>query len=68
MRSTGQSSSTPGYGSDLVVDLLRAVGIEHVAINPGATFRGLHDSLVNYAGDGGPGLILTTHEAVIPST
>jgi len=32
------------YGSDVVVDLLRAAGIEHVAINPGATYRGLHDS------------------------
>jgi acetolactate synthase I/II/III large subunit len=51
------------YGSDLVVDLLRAVGIEHVALNPGATFRGLHDSLVNY-GQGTPELILTTHEEI----
>src|SRR5262245_26425599 len=50
------------YGSDLVVDLLRAVGIEHVALNPGATFRGLHDSLVNYAG--APELVLTTHEEI----
>jgi thiamine pyrophosphate-dependent acetolactate synthase large subunit-like protein len=54
----------PGYGSDLVVDLLRAMGVEHVAINPGATFRGLHDSLVNYAERGGPELILTTHEEI----
>jgi len=54
----------PQYGSDLVVDLLRAVGIQHVAINPGATFRGLHDSLVNYAAGGGPELILTTHEEI----
>src|SRR6185369_521437 len=46
---TPSTSQPPGYGSDLVVDLLRAVGVEHVAINPGATFRGLHDSLVNYA-------------------
>jgi acetolactate synthase I/II/III large subunit len=51
------------YGSDLVVDLLRAVGVEHVALNPGATFRGLHDSLVNY-GEGRPGLILTPHEEI----
>jgi thiamine pyrophosphate-dependent acetolactate synthase large subunit-like protein len=51
------------YGSDLVVDLLRAVGVEHVALNPGATFRGLHDSLVNY-GDRTPELILTTHEEI----
>src|SRR5687767_10100986 len=54
----------PGYGSDLVIDLLRAVGVEHVAINPGATFRGLHDSLVNYAGAGGPELVLTTREEI----
>ncbi len=37
------------WGSDVVVDLLKAFEIEYVAINPGATFRGLHDSLVNYA-------------------
>jgi thiamine pyrophosphate-dependent acetolactate synthase large subunit-like protein len=51
------------YGSDLVVDLLRSLGIEHVALNPGATFRGLHDSLVNY-GDRRPEHILTTHEEI----
>jgi thiamine pyrophosphate-dependent acetolactate synthase large subunit-like protein len=56
--------TTPGYGSDLVVDLLRAVGIEYVALNPGATFRGLHDSLVNHGGDRAPELILTTHEEI----
>src|SRR5262245_17034745 len=50
------------YGSDRVLELLRAVGIEHVALNPGATFRGLHDSLVNYAG--APELVLTTHEEI----
>src|SRR5260370_1330467 len=54
------------YGSDLVVDLLRAVGVEHVAINPGATFRGLHDSLVNH-GKGDPERILTLHaEIAVP--
>ena len=51
------------YGSDLVVDLLRAVGVRHVAINPGATYRGLHDSLVNHGG-GDPELILTLHEEI----
>ncbi|HEY2991699.1 MAG TPA: thiamine pyrophosphate-dependent enzyme [Methylomirabilota bacterium] len=51
------------YGSDVVVDLLRAVGVRHVAINPGATYRGLHDSLVNY-GKGDPELILTLHEEI----
>jgi thiamine pyrophosphate-dependent acetolactate synthase large subunit-like protein len=54
----------PGYGSDLVVELLRAVGVEYVALNPGATYRGLHDSLVNYGGNRAPELILTTHEEI----
>src|SRR2546427_13129003 len=57
-------AGVPGYGSDLVVELLRAVGVEHVAVNPGATFRGLHDSLVNYGGARGPELVLTTHEEI----
>jgi thiamine pyrophosphate-dependent acetolactate synthase large subunit-like protein len=56
--------TTPAYGSDLVVDLLRAVGIEYVALNPGATYRGLHDSLVNYGSNRAPELILTTHEEI----
>src|SRR5207245_4272186 len=51
-------------GADLVVDFLRAVGVEHVALNPGATFRGLHDSLVNYGGNRTPELVLTTHEEI----
>jgi acetolactate synthase-1/2/3 large subunit len=56
--------NVPGYGSDLVVDLLRAVGIDYVALNPGATYRGLHDSLVNYGGNRAPELVLTTHEEI----
>src|ERR687887_2709579 len=51
------------YGSDLVVDLLRAAGVEYVALNPGATFRGIHDSLVNY-GERKPEHILTNHEEI----
>jgi hypothetical protein len=50
----GPARTAPGYGSDLVVDLLRAVGIEYVTLNPGATYRGLHDSLVNYGGNRAP--------------
>jgi acetolactate synthase-1/2/3 large subunit len=56
--------TAPAYGSDLVVDLLRAVGIQYVALNPGATYRGLHDSLVNYGGNRAPELVLTTHEEI----
>src|SRR5437899_4151557 len=54
----------PEYGSDLVVDLLRALGVEYAAFNPGASFRGLHDSLVNYGGDHGPRTVLCCHEEI----
>jgi len=42
---------------------MQAFGIEYVALNPGATYRGLHDSLVNY-GQGKPEIILCTHEKI----
>lgn len=50
------------YGSDHMVDLLIDCGIEHVALNPGASFRGLHDSLVQRPD--APDMILCTHEKV----
>ena len=52
------------WGSDVVVDLLKAFEIEYIAINPGATFRGLHDSLVNYGGNHAPEIILCNHEEI----
>ena len=52
------------WGSDVVVDLLKAFEFEYIAINPGATFRGLHDSLVNYGGNHAPEIILCTHEEI----
>ncbi|MBI4333060.1 MAG: thiamine pyrophosphate-binding protein [Chloroflexi bacterium] len=51
------------YGSDLVVDLLKRLGIEYVAFNPGSSFRGIHDSLVNY-GSGNPQILLCQHEEI----
>lgn len=51
------------YGSDLVAVLLQRLGIAYLAINPGASFRGLHDSVVNVLGNRDPQLLLTLHEA-----
>ena len=42
---------TPVWGSDVMVDALRQLDLPYIALNPGSSFRGLHDSLVNYAGD-----------------
>lgn len=55
------------YGSDVAVSVLRALEVPFVALNPGASFRGLHDSLVNFD-DGGhygnPEIIECTHEEI----
>ncbi len=51
-----------GWGSDAVAAALRATGVPYVALNPGASFRGLHDSLVNYLGNERPQLLLCLHE------
>ena len=51
------------YGSDLIADLLRAYDIPYAAMNPGATFRGLHDSIVNYGGNS-PEIIECPHEEI----
>lgn len=61
---TSAGGRTPEYGSDLVVDVLKALGIEYAAFNPGASFRGLHDSLVNYGGDVSPRTVLCCHEEI----
>ena len=55
------------FGSDLIVDLLKALGIEYVALNPGSSFRGIHDSLVNYNGNRNPEIILCCHEEIAVS-
>lgn len=44
----GERISAAEYGSDLVVDLLTDLGIRYVVLNPGASTRGIHDSLVNF--------------------
>lgn len=51
------------YGSDLIVDLMQRYGIEYVALNPGSSYRGLHDSIVNY-GDNRPEIIECPHEKI----
>jgi thiamine pyrophosphate-dependent acetolactate synthase large subunit-like protein len=50
------------WGSDAVAAMLRALDVPYIALNPGASFRGLHDSLVNYLGNERPQLLLCLHE------
>ncbi len=50
------------WGSDALAASLRALGTEFVALNPGASYRGLHDSLVNYLGNDTPAMLVCLHE------
>ena len=54
--------NAPAFGSDVVADALRATDIPYIALNPGASYRGLHDSLVNYLGNEQPQMLLCLHE------
>ncbi|MDR7481112.1 MAG: thiamine pyrophosphate-binding protein [Armatimonadota bacterium] len=63
-RRRARGTQRAAYGSDLLVDLMRAYGIEYAALNPGATFRGLHDSIVNYGGNRAPQIVLCNHEEI----
>jgi len=50
------------FGSDLIVDVIKQYEFEYVTLNPGSSFRGLHDSLVNYGGNVRPAIIECPHE------
>jgi thiamine pyrophosphate-dependent acetolactate synthase large subunit-like protein len=49
-------------GSDFMVDVIRSLGIEYCAANPGSSFRGIHESMVNYSGNKMPELLTCLHE------
>jgi thiamine pyrophosphate-dependent acetolactate synthase large subunit-like protein len=54
--------NAPGFGSDVVAETLRALDIPYIAVTPGASYRGLHDSIVNYLGNATPQMLLCIHE------
>ena len=65
--STGVDGAYPRgprrYGSDVISDLLQQYDIPFVALNPGASYRGLHDSIVQRGGNT-PEMILCQHEEI----
>src|SRR5436305_12572770 len=58
----GAPDETVTWGSDVAAQMLRRLGIPYVSLNPGASYRGLHDSLVNHLGNERPGMLLCLHE------
>ncbi len=49
-------------GSDFMADVLKAIGLKYVAINPAAGFRSLQESIINYSGNKNPEIITCLHE------
>ena len=50
------------WGSDVAAQALRKLGVPFIALNPGASYRGLHDSLVNHLGNHAPEILMCLHE------
>jgi thiamine pyrophosphate-dependent acetolactate synthase large subunit-like protein len=50
------------WGSDAIAATLRNLDIPYIALNPGASYRGLHDSIVNYLGNRAPQMLLCLHD------
>jgi acetolactate synthase-1/2/3 large subunit len=49
-------------GSDFMVDVIKYLGIEYVCSVAGSSFRGLHESVINYGGNRNPEFISCCHE------
>lgn len=51
-----------GWASDVAAEMLRRTGLKYISLVPGASFRGLHDSIVNYLGNTNPEMVLCLTE------
>ncbi len=54
--------TTDRPGADFMVDVIKSLGFEYVAANPGSSFRALHESLINYGANKAPELLTCCHE------
>jgi len=70
-RTAALETATPGAapeqvagipGSDFMIDVIRAMKIDYITSNPASSFRGIHESLINYGKNKSPEFITVTHE------
>jgi thiamine pyrophosphate-dependent acetolactate synthase large subunit-like protein len=57
-----EPSTSANWCSDAIAQLLRDLDIPFIALSPGSSFRGLHESLVNVLGNREPEMLLCLHE------
>jgi len=55
-------NARPAWGSDAMAGVLGQAGIEFISLNPGSSYRGLHDSIVNGPDEARPQIALCLHE------
>jgi len=51
-------------GSDFMVDVIKSLDVDYICANPGSSFRGLQESVINYGGNSKPEWITCLHEEV----
>ena len=51
---TAEVSANERPGADFMLDVIKSLGIEYCAANPGSSFRGLHESMITYGGNSKP--------------
>jgi acetolactate synthase-1/2/3 large subunit len=59
---TAEARAAGRPGSDYMVDVLKSLGFEYACANPGSSFAGLHESLINYSPNKDPEFITCMHE------
>jgi acetolactate synthase I/II/III large subunit len=51
-------------GGDFMVDVLKTLDIDYLAMNCASSFRGLHEAVLNHAGNVKPEILTCTHEEI----
>jgi hypothetical protein len=59
---TVEAITTDRPGGDFMVDVIKTLNFEFIASNPGSSFRGIHESIINYGGNASPEFITCCHE------
>ncbi len=54
--------TTDRPGGDFMVDVIKTLDFEFIASNPGSSFRGIHESIINYGNNTKPEFITCCHE------
>jgi acetolactate synthase-1/2/3 large subunit len=60
---TSQTSS----GGDFMVDVLKTLDIDYLAMNCASSFRGVHEALINHGGNVKPEILTCPHEEIAVS-